>query len=56
MAQPVALGQRKARSALHKQQNRHTEMFCSLVRILLVSIAEQHDCVHEPGATLWLKA
>jgi hypothetical protein len=40
----------------HKQQNGHIETYCSLVRILLVSIAEQHDCVHEPGAALWLKA
>jgi hypothetical protein len=40
----------------HKQQNGHIEIFCSLVSILPVSVAEQHDCVHEPGAALWLKA
>jgi hypothetical protein len=39
----------------HKQQNGHIETFCSLVSILPVSVAEQHNCVHEPGATLWLR-
>jgi hypothetical protein len=38
----------------HKQQNGQWGMFCSLVRIWSVSVAEQHDCVHEPGATLWI--
>jgi hypothetical protein len=40
----------------HKQQNGQWQTFCSLVRIWSVSVAEQHDCVHEQGAILWLKA
>jgi hypothetical protein len=45
-----------ARLKNHKQQNGQWQTFCSLVRIWSVSIAGTDDFVHEPGATIWLKA